>query len=372
MSTPISPARVLERLRSRTGPEFFERVEAAQLRAQARGDVPDPALGWIHAETFQAMLEEHGGALWRQARRDMAAGDPGSPNIHEAFALPALAHWRLSRGLYEFDETLSDALLDTPLAEVPADALRHLPEYAPYIRLPDLPFLNWTVHGAWLLRFLARDGNSALQMVLHHSGDQVASLSIGLTPGRPLDELLTETFAKVARGTVGEADQAAQVAASSRMLRRLLALVLYLSGDEPDLSGVAKPLRVVRRRGVQVYDRPQGDNMLRVGFQAGGAIRMWRQLEQRPTSDTSGLGLPKAPHIRRAHWHLYWTGKGRAVPRVRWVPPVAVNVRQMDDMPVQVRAVKDDPAEGRVEERDTRKAYARQNLPLLGRLGRKT
>ena len=40
-------------------------------------------------------------------------------------------------------------------------------------------------------------------------------------------------------------------------------------------------------------------------------------------SSTSGNGgaARKRPiaHMRRAHWHLFWTGPGRKVPKVRWV-----------------------------------------------------
>ena len=35
-------------------------------------------------------------------------------------------------------------------------------------------------------------------------------------------------------------------------------------------------------------------------------------------------GYKMRPHVRRAHWHHYWTGKGRTDLEVRWVEPVFV------------------------------------------------
>lgn len=35
-------------------------------------------------------------------------------------------------------------------------------------------------------------------------------------------------------------------------------------------------------------------------------------------------GTKKRPHVRRAHWHHYWTGPGRTVLQVKWLEPIFV------------------------------------------------
>jgi hypothetical protein len=37
-------------------------------------------------------------------------------------------------------------------------------------------------------------------------------------------------------------------------------------------------------------------------------------------------GSGVAPHVRRAHWHVYWTGPrdGERVAKVRWLSPILV------------------------------------------------
>ena len=38
----------------------------------------------------------------------------------------------------------------------------------------------------------------------------------------------------------------------------------------------------------------------------------------------SGTGSSKRPHVRRAHWHHYWTGAGRTTREVRWLEPMFI------------------------------------------------
>ena len=53
-----------------------------------------------------------------------------------------------------------------------------------------------------------------------------------------------------------------------------------------------------------------------------------------------GTHASPRPHMRRAHWHLYWTGTGRAVPRVKWIAPVFVR-GEGADTPVVTHTVKE-------------------------------
>lgn len=60
-----------------------------------------------------------------------------------------------------------------------------------------------------------------------------------------------------------------------------------------------------------------------------------------------------APHVRRAHWHLYWVGEGarknpeKARPLLKWVPATLVNRELLleaglteEDLPAVARRVK--------------------------------
>jgi hypothetical protein len=79
-------------------------------------------------------------------------------------------------------------------------------------------------------------------------------------------------------------------------------------------------------------------------------IRLAREKREREPSAPTGRRV--APHVRRAHWHLYWVGEGsrkdpsRAKPVLRWVPATLVNRDLLEkaglgpeDLPAVVRRV---------------------------------
>ena len=82
----------------------------------------------------------------------------------------------------------------------------------------------------------------------------------------------------------------------------------------------------------------------------GSALRAAYQREQ-AGGDAAGDGHQVRPHMRRAHWHTVVSGKrkaadGSAIPaekrrrELRWMPPIAVNVDDIGELPAVVRKVK--------------------------------
>ena len=64
--------------------------------------------------------------------------------------------------------------------------------------------------------------------------------------------------------------------------------------------------------------------MLDLGFDIGPKLFAARQRAARETT-TDANGKIVRPHIRRAHWHTFWTGAGRTTPIVRWLHPILVH-----------------------------------------------
>jgi hypothetical protein len=75
----------------------------------------------------------------------------------------------------------------------------------------------------------------------------------------------------------------------------------------------------------------------------GAALRRAYQREQldRDEGVSGGRSRPRA-HIRRAHWHTFLAGPGRTERRVRWLPPIAVNVEDGATLPATIRPVMGD------------------------------
>lgn len=60
------------------------------------------------------------------------------------------------------------------------------------------------------------------------------------------------------------------------------------------------------------------------GFHYAQAVREYHA--RRDAASTEGVGSPKRPHVRRAHWHHYWVGSGDKKRLVRkWL--LAINVK---------------------------------------------
>ncbi|MGC6378155.1 hypothetical protein ACNO7L_10190 [Bisgaard Taxon 45] len=58
----------------------------------------------------------------------------------------------------------------------------------------------------------------------------------------------------------------------------------------------------------------------------------------------NGSHKTRRPHIRRAHWHGYWTGK-RDEPEnrkfdLKWLPPFAVGLKDGAEIPAVVHKIK--------------------------------
>ena len=75
-----------------------------------------------------------------------------------------------------------------------------------------------------------------------------------------------------------------------------------------------------------------------VGIRIGKAIRQYNQVHKENAetnkiinvSAGTGLGVKKSPHIRRGHYHHYWTGRkdGSEERRLilKWIPPTFINI----------------------------------------------
>lgn len=103
-------------------------------------------------------------------------------------------------------------------------------------------------------------------------------------------------------------------------------LMLYVSATEPDLEEVPVPTVSGRR-----VLSPRSPAVHRLGFRVGAVLRAARAA----SSDSTGTGGGVTPHLRRAHWHRYWTGPRTGERRLvlRWVSQTFVNADQADFPP---------------------------------------
>lgn len=121
----------------------------------------------------------------------------------------------------------------------------------------------------------------------------------------------------------------------SDLARMALIMLLYLRG-EPDVvravhSG-AKPDRDVRmrRKDPERWADIREPTVWDVGVEYRKALERW-EIEQAREIGAYSSDRSVRPHMRRAHAHLYWTGPGRTEPRVRFLLPIAVKGKQVEE-----------------------------------------
>ncbi len=282
-------------------------------------------------------------------------GDQRVPlhQIGDVARLGALAAWRVTQGIYRFDATLYAAIAATPVSgDLPCDVLYRLPEWCVYIDTPGQAIEGDRLHGFFAhLEWDANLSRTELRLLLDTDA-HLLPVPVHLGPWS-LDEALhraTDT-AQIQAMAHGQAIGTRHLRALRTVIEPLVSLLLYLCSANADIGdGTRRPTMPTPKRtkaGWRLFpaDHPAAWD---VGVRLGAALRRAyhaADTEHGEIDPTTGRTRPRA-HVRRAHWHGYWTGP-RDAPEARtlalkWLPPIAVNLDDVDRLPAVLRGV--DPA----------------------------
>ena len=269
--------------------------------------------------------------------------------VGDVAALSALGAWRMTKGTYRFDADIMGALWDTPLTgDLPAELLHRLPEWCVYIDV-GREVMGAPLHGFYAhLEEDANDRRRELRLLLDYETGLsplpihlVGTLAEGLTTlthEAELQAALRGRDINVLRARLGyepghDAHWAGAVAP-------LVSLLLYLCSERPDITGDGKPGNPQPKRvkgGERVFASP-GVKAWDVAYRLGAAFRQARAAQDEGGEAT---GRTVRAHVRRAHYHLYRTGKGRQQSVLKWLPPIPVAFGD-EELPAVVRRVKND------------------------------
>jgi hypothetical protein len=265
-----------------------------------------------------------------------------------------LAAWRPSQGMYIFDRVLADELSRTAADEpIPGDVLLQMPEWCIYIMAAEGSLATWGLHGFFaFLSYLETKREVALRFLLDMDDDRLlATLPVPLSPGSvqaSVERAATEAGRALATaGKSKECDELSNIDLGqfSRALAPLVSLVLYICSANADIvdstrrhSSPSRPASTKTRKGPRIFP-PEEVVLLEVGFRVGAAIRRGRGQMEKAALERSEV----RPHLRRAHWHSFWTGS-RSEPssrtlRIKWLHPILVGAHDADNLPI-VRIVR--------------------------------
>ena len=253
--------------------------------------------------------------------------------IPDVSKLTAIATWRYSQGVYRFDPAVFDALWTTKLSgDLPADVLLRLPEWSIYIETPDKKLGESNLFGFWVhLEHDANNHRKELRFVLD-TDEMLVPVPVHIG-NWPLETALEKVMAECARNIPSEMlaqflDGANGSFFNPENLMPMVSLVLYLCSDNPDFGADKKPVRPkakkTKKHGWRLFQAP-GPTIWHIGERIGRLIR-----ESRESVKTEGPGRSVKSHIRRAHWHGYWSGPLSGPRRFdyQWMPPIPVSIEK--------------------------------------------
>jgi hypothetical protein len=272
--------------------------------------------------------------------------------------LTALAPWRVTQGIYNFDETVLDALWESAGSDrVPVDVLYRMPEWCVYVATPGRYDKGMPLHGFFatltmmhgrpqlylLLDVLTPEGNKLKPAMLALGAEGLAAAWI--ESSREMDQFLYDAgvYSHLppvdAKGIKDEVSE----------LMPLVSLVIYICVEASavrDGSGTHHPTRphpTRTRRGERFFP-PDSPTEWQVAYRLGAALRQAYAVEQEEPLGGTGAGhASPRPHIRRGHWHSFWTGRRSVLSErklvVKWLPPIAVCVQDVEQLVPTVRLV---------------------------------
>jgi hypothetical protein len=294
-------------------------------------------------------------ALLVTAAENSGFRDP-KPLLTDLVAVAMLAAWRTTQGIYVFDSDVRRDIWNTPVSgDIPSEVLFHLPEWCCFVSAPGRVFdeevLGFLVSLNSDSELLAPE----LWLLVIYKEEDVDVEPLCLTLVGSIRDAIAGGLAKLERTTLATSPQQKDAAllrlnvryvSHIQDLEGMVSLALYLASENREISNPLRqepqnPAPKSTKSGPRVFP-PPAPKMWDVGFRLGAALRASRECQERNESRTTIDRSSPRGHIRRAHWHSFWSGsrgsEGRVL-RAKWLPPIAVNLAEVEDLPAIIHNV---------------------------------
>lgn len=294
-------------------------------------------------------------ALLVSAAETSGFHDP-KPLLSDLVSVTTLAAWRTTQGIYVFDPDVQQDVWNTPLGgDIPSAVLVHLPEWCCFVSTPG-PIFGEDVLGFFVsLNSDSSELRPELWFLVVYKDEAADVEPLCLTLVGSVNDAIAGGLAKLHRTAQTVSAERKQIALErlnarygdhSRDLEGMISLALYLASENAEIfnaEGQApqRPAPKKTKNGPRIF-APPTPRMWGVGIRLGAALRAARTHDK---GDGSQMLIERSSprgHIRRAHWHSFWSGpRGteQQVLRVKWLPPIAVNLPDIEALPATIRKV---------------------------------
>ncbi|EBK0309952.1 hypothetical protein D3L32_20565 [Salmonella enterica] len=258
--------------------------------------------------------------------------------------LSVLGTWRYSKGIYTPHLSLLNALAETPVSDtLPVDVFLRFPEWCIYISTPGMRMQGEELYGFWAMVNQNDVNNDKSLYLLLNRMNELKLESFRLKTGS-VNTILEDMFHEGldASGATPETIEtlkhsgylSAHLKSKASDAGRLLSILLYICSDEPEIdserqpgSYPARPKPVKTKKGFRLFPA-NGPRYWRVGENMGEMLAT----AFAETDVCAASGRQVRAHLRRGHWHGFWSGK-RDDPEEQkfsyhWLPPQIIGGRR--------------------------------------------
>ena len=255
------------------------------------------------------------GIPYEQAEQMVRSKMSTTENMLDMVGITAVNNWYWGgRQVYRFDSELAELLRSQTKEDVIVDtsALDLLPVQHFYISLDDD-----TRYGF----FVSLSGN-----VLYISDMRKDHTEAYVLP-LPDDSTSISDIIANTNSSMGISVSKKDAAELSKRMAVYMQFIVYLSAINAEITPVTNGAVITRQAGQKPITRHDKTQISDVGYRLGETIRAARKEKANVRYiGEHAQGTAKAPHIRRSHFHSYWTGSGEDKSLiVKWVNTIFVH-----------------------------------------------
>lgn len=236
------------------------------------------------------------------------------------------ATWGYTKGIYKFNEELYKELIKTKVHNsIPSEVLLKIPEYSIYVETPGLQILDMEVGGFFAspLWSMSKDETHIyfmFKIVKNNSNLKIEEKHFAVKGIMISKDQNVEII-----DTVGLCEKIDSPEHNFNIdLSIPISFLLYICSENNKYnSSLYMPSKNISCKKVKGNNfrlfHASSPRIHKIGEAEGEIIRKFNE----QVNFSSGWKVK--PHVRRAHWHGYWTGKGREEFKYNWIPPTFIN-----------------------------------------------
>ena len=269
----------------------------------------------------------------------------GTKADHDAAAdciLPYLMArlWEKNKQVYTFDKELEEMLSDMEEVKVPVRILDRLPFTEMYIQFAEDGIFAENFHGAFVKVFQVGSGYAIEVLRLAHN----LKAMTGFIPLFPeSDSIVWDNGVKdesenpvfiINKETDIDSSETGSHIQYKQFSIFLFNALLYLCSENAEVRQ-SKLTKNTYRKSKVIRNKFSEIQINECGYVYGSMVRKQRAAQKDCSEDDEaekpvGVGnkirhsSTVRAHVRRAHWHHYWTGKGRTELVLRWIAPTPI------------------------------------------------